>query len=65
MSQDRVAYFHRILRKTEEPIRRLNEEMGTLYTWWNILLLISSRVQEMRFICIELLESRNLQSGDR
>jgi ATP-dependent RNA helicase DeaD len=28
VSQDRVGDFHRILRKTKQPIRRLNEEMG-------------------------------------
>jgi ATP-dependent RNA helicase DeaD len=28
VSQDRVDDFHRILRKTKQPIRRLNEEMG-------------------------------------
>src|SRR5207237_519187 len=30
VSQDRVNDFGRILRKTEQPIRRLNEEMGIL-----------------------------------
>jgi ATP-dependent RNA helicase DeaD len=31
VSQDRVNDFHRILRKTEQPIRRLNEEMGIAF----------------------------------
>src|SRR5215813_7563292 len=31
VSQDRVGDFHRILRKTEQPIRRLNEEMGIAF----------------------------------
>jgi ATP-dependent RNA helicase DeaD len=31
VSQDRVNEFHRILRKTEQPIRRLNEEMGIAF----------------------------------
>ncbi len=31
VSQDRVGDFHRILRKTELPIRRLNEEMGIVF----------------------------------
>ena len=31
VSQDRVDDFHRILRKTEQPIRRLNEEMGITF----------------------------------
>jgi ATP-dependent RNA helicase DeaD len=31
VSQDRVDDFHRILRKTEQPIRRLNEEMGIAF----------------------------------
>ncbi|MFY9873923.1 MAG: C-terminal helicase domain-containing protein, partial [Candidatus Nitrosopolaris sp.] len=31
VSQDRVGDFHRILRKTKQPIRRLNEEMGIAF----------------------------------
>jgi ATP-dependent RNA helicase DeaD len=31
VSHDRVDDFHRILRKTEQPIRRLNEEMGIAF----------------------------------
>ena len=31
VSQDRVDDFHRILRKTKQPIRRLNEEMGIAF----------------------------------
>lgn len=31
VSQDRVGDFHRILRKTDLPIRRLNEEMGIAF----------------------------------
>jgi ATP-dependent RNA helicase DeaD len=31
VSQDRVGDFHRILRRTEKPIRRLNEEMGIAF----------------------------------
>ena len=31
VSQDRIGDFHRILRRTEQPIRRLNEEMGIAF----------------------------------
>ena len=31
VSQDRVGDFHRILRKTDLPIRRLNEQMGITF----------------------------------